>query len=310
MNATRRIESLLPDLDLARDGLKLARLTFGINLYTNASFYDYPDAALAGLDLFLKWCPADLVKFYATETMTSHKTVTKRVLAMLPTWLKPDSPRKKWVALELKSGDAYQDAPDFKFHIWAVDISKQANLVSLAVPAAWGTDRPNELLQSVQLLCDVFPFHSGLAGYALERSHYEKELAETHAWQASMRHPGVDIVRVPDDARALGGGAVKGAGWLTLLGRDIVAQLGGVQALRRKLGSEIELIETKNGVIVKAGAYPETGDVNHADPLPLYVRVYDVLAPWIQAAAKQSVSFQLVDDFAERTMVWYSRLRQ
>lgn len=310
MNATRRIESPLPDLDLTRDGLKLARLTFGIDLYTNSSFYDHPDAALAGLELFLNWCPADQVKFYATETMSAHKPVTKRVLAMLPTWLKPDATRKKWLALELKSGDAYQDAPDFKFHIWAVDASKQANLMSLAVPAAWGTDRPDDLLQSVHRLCAVFPFHSGLAGYALERSHYQMKDAETHAWQASMRHPGVDIVRVPEDARALGGGTVKGVGWLTLLGQDIVGQLGGVQALRRKLGSDIEVIEAKNGVIVKAGARPETGDINRADRLLLYVRVYDVVAPWIQAAAEQSVSFQLVHDFAERTTAWYSRLRQ
>ena len=309
MNAIRRAETPVRDLDLDRDGLKLVRLTFGIDLYTNASFYDHPDAALAAFEQFLKWCPTNQVKFYATETMSSHKPVTKRVLEMLPTWLKPESPRKKWLALELKSGDAYQDAPDFKFHIWAVATSKQANLVSLTVPAEWGTEKPDEMLQAVQQLCDVFPFHSGLAGYALERSHYKKEDAETHAWQVTIRHPGVDIVRVPDDARALGGGTVKGVGWLTLLGQAIVSELGGVPALRRKLGGDIEVIETRNGVIVKAGPQPEAGDVNRGDTLPLYARVYEEGAPWIRQAAKQSVSFQLVDDFAERTLSWYSRLR-
>jgi Protein of unknown function (DUF3396) len=309
MNSQRRTETPAHDLDLERDDLKLARLTFGINLYTNASFYDYPDAALVAFEQFLAWCPLSQVKFYATETMNTHKPVSKRVLGMLPTWLKPDAPRKKWLALELKSGDAYQDAPEFKFHIWAVDMSKQANLVSLAVPAAWGIDKSDEMLQAVHRLCDVFPFHSGLAGFALERSHYEKKDAETYAWRVTIRHPGVDIVRVPDDARALGGGAVKGVGWLTLLGQAIVDQRGGVSSVRRQLGAGIEVIETKNGVIVKAGPWPEAGDVNRGDTLPLYARVYEVVAPWIRQAAEQSVSFQLVDDFAERTVSWYSRLR-
>ncbi len=309
MNATRRDEARLRDLDLKRGELVLARLTFGIDLYTNASFYDHPAAALVPFEQFLDWCPPEEVKFYATETMSVHKPVTNRVLGMLPTWFKPGAPRKKWVALEIKSGDTPQDAPEFKFHIWAVDMSKQANIVSLAVPSVWGVDKPDELLNAVQRLCDVFPFHSGLAGYAIERSHYQKEDAETHAWQMTMRHPGVDIVRIPDDARALGGGTVKGVGWLTLLGQAIVTQLGGVNALSRKLGGDIEVIETKNGVIVKAGPQPEAGDLNRSRVLPLYIQVYEVVAPWIRKAAEQSVSFQLVDNFAERTVSWYSRLR-
>lgn len=310
MNTKHLIESNITDLDLMRDGLKLVTLTFGIDLYTNASFYDHPEAALGGLELFYKWCPADQLRYYATETMSAHKPVTQRVLGMLPTWLKPDAPRKKWLALELKSSNAYQDAPEFKFHIWAVDASKQANLLSLALPAAWGNEKPGQMLELVQRLCDIFPFHSGLAGYAFERSHYALEDSETHAWQASMRHPGIDIVRIPEDARASGGNAVKGVGWLTLLGNDLVTQLGGLPNLRGKFGSDIDLIESKNGIIVKAGPRPLAGDVNRGYELTPYCQVYDVLAPWIQTAAKQSVCFQLVDDFVERTHAWYARLRR
>lgn len=205
-----------------------------------------------------------------------------------------------------------QDGPEFKFHIWAVDASKQAKVLSPALPAAWGNGKSARMLELVQGVCDPFPFHSGLAGHAFERSHYAPEDSETHAWQASMHHPGIDIVRdivrIPEDVRAAGGNAVKGVGWLTLLGNGLVAQLGGLPGLRGKLGRDIDLIDSRNGIIVKAGPHPLAGDVSRGDGLKLHGQVHDVLAPWIRTAAKQSVCFQLAEDFVGRTHAWYARL--
>jgi hypothetical protein len=300
----------VPDLDLTSEGLKLVTLTFGVNLYMAASFCDHPKAVRAALDLFLGRCPRSALRYYATETMRVHKPVTDRAMGMIPTWLKPGAPRKEYFALELKSGQAYQDAPEFKFEVWESAKSQQANLVSIAFPAIWSGEAPDEMLEFVRQLCELFPISSGLAGYAFECSRYAKEESQTHAWRMSMLHPGIDIVRVPVDAKAAGTDAVKGVGWLTLLGQELTVQLGDVKKLRTKLPRGVDLIETKHALIIKAGPAPAAGDVNRGDTLPLYRGIYEVLAPLIDVAAERSMSFNLVDDFVERTEAWFARLRR
>jgi hypothetical protein len=310
MNMTSRSPSAakLPDLDLTQNGLKLVTLTFGINLYTGVSFYDIPHAILHALDVFLARCPPNCIKHYATETMRAHKPVTNRALNMPRTWFKRGAPQKDYVALELKSGDAFQDAPQFKYHIWSVAKSKQAKLISLAFPPQLGLEQPDEMATLVGELAEEFPFTSGLAGFAFERSPYSEEQAETYAWRTSMRHPGIDVVRIPVDAKAAGTDAIRGVNWLTLVGSELLGSIGGMSNLRAKLPKEIVLIESRHGVIIKAGPAPAIGDVNRADTLPLYRQVYKVLAPLVAIAAERSMSFQLVDDFVERTEAWYARL--
>jgi hypothetical protein len=301
-------DAMLSQLDLTQDGLKLVALTFGINLYTGVSFYDCPEPVLKALDLFLERCPREQIRFFATETMRAHKPVTSNALKMPQTWLKPGAPTKEYVALELKSGEAYQDAPQFKYHIWSVAKSKQAKVLSLAFPAVWGVEKTDELLALVRQLCDLFPFASGLAGYSFERSHYLEEDSETHAWNMSMRHVGIDIVRLPFDAKAPGSDAVKGVGWLTMLGSALLAELGGEQRVASQLSRDGELISSKHGVIIKAGPIPRIGDVNRNDVLPSYRNVYQIVSPLIERAAKRSMDFQLARDSESKTLAWYLRL--
>jgi hypothetical protein len=124
----------------------------------------------------------------------------------------------------------------------------------------------------------------------------------------SMRHPGVDVVRIPFDAKAVGEDGVKTVNWLTLLDADLVKQLGGQRGLRGKLSTDIDLITTKHGVIVQAGPIPGLGDVNRKEVLPLYREVDALLQPWIETAGGRSMGFQTKDSVA-RTEMWYARHR-
>ncbi len=296
------------DLDLSVDGLKLATVTFGLNLYTDRSFYDCTDAVLESLRLFVEQSSLEPLRHYATETMREHKPVTKRALGMLPSWLNPGAKQKHYISLDLKSGENYQDAPDFKYEVFCEPASEQANILSMALPAVWAIQKRDEMLGLVLRLADIFPFRSGIAGYSYEVSRYNKKKSEKHAWTLSMRHPGIDIVRIPVDAKAAGGEALRGVGWLTLVGEQLVKQLGGVRKLRSELSEEIDLVETRHGSIIRAGASPAIGDIDRDETLPLYREVYRVLAPWIEAAAAQSMAFQLATEYVERTRAWYARL--
>jgi len=302
-------EDAQKELELTKDGVKLVSVTFGINLYTNCSFYDSRREVLTTFDLFRERIVPATFNYYATETMKVHKPVTKRALAMLATWLAPDAPRKNYVALELKSSRTPQDAPELKYETWADEGDpSRANIVSLALPASVAEERPKEIVAFVRRLADVFPFRCGLAGLTFECSRYNKKASETHAWRMSMRHRGIDIVRIPYDAKAVGTDGIRGVNWLTLLDSNLVKELGGTKALRGKLSADIDLIACEHGIIVQAGAAPTAGDVNRGETLPLYREVYAVLAPWIEIAAKRSMAFQLVDEFVERTEAWYRRL--
>lgn len=307
MNTSTTGASTRAKLELTDAAAKLVSLTFGINLYTNQSFYGQPQQVLETFDLFLLHCPAQQLTFYATETMKEHKPVTARTLRMPGTWLAPGAARKHYIALELKAAAGSQDAPAAKYELWSADASRQANIVSLALPAQMASDRPDEMLAFVVQLADAFSFRTGLAGYSFECSRYDKEKSETHAWSQSMRHPGVDIVRIPFDAKAVGSEGIKGVNWLTLIDSALLKELGGIKGMRPRLSSGIEIIECAHGVILKAGASPALGDVNRGDTLPLYREVYDLLAPWIALAADDAMAFRLGKDAIERTEAWYAR---
>jgi hypothetical protein len=298
------------ELELFKEGLKLVSVTFGINIYTDVSFYDCAASVLESLRLFREHAPEEALKYHATETMREHKPVTKRALGMLPTWLKPDAPRKHYISLDLKSGDQYQDAPDYKYEVWAEPASPQANIISMAFPAAWGSERTAAMLELVVALGNTIQFKAGLAGYSLECSRYNKQASERHAWSKSMRHPGLDVVRLPIDARAAQGEAIRGVGWLTLVGSAFLEKLGGTVQVRRRLSAAINLIEVRHGIVIQAGPVPLAGDVNRADTLPLYREVYALLATFIGTAGKQSMAFQLAMDYVERTQAWHARLTQ
>lgn len=303
-----------PKLELFQDNLQLVTLTFGIVLYTDALFSENANAINACYDRFLSLCPESELRFYATENMRRHKPVTKRALAMLPTWLKPGAPPREYFAIELKNGQAYQDAPTFSFKVCGGEPgstlrqSGQPNMVKMAFPAQWGSERSGDMLKLVQDLCSFFPFKSGLAGFSFECSRYASEASQSHAWAASMRHPGIDIPRIPEDGRALGQDGLKGVGWLTILGNYFVNLLGGVESIRRGLSNDIEILEVSHGVILRAGAAPALGDVNSADRLPLYREIYRLLASWIGLASERTLAFNLAENYVERTERWFKRL--
>ncbi|MBJ6765997.1 DUF3396 domain-containing protein [Myxococcaceae bacterium JPH2] len=296
------------ELELIQDGIRLTSWVFGINLYTSRSFYDGSVGLLSAWELFQTRCPPARLTFHATETMKVHKPVTKRVLGLLGTWLAPDAPRKNYLALELKVSEKPHDAPSTKFEIWNVDASQQANILSMAFPAVDARDNPSDLLAFVHQLAEVFSFRCGSAGFAFECSRYDKQASETHAWNMSMRYPGIDIVRIPFDAKAVGNNGIQGVNWLTLLDAGTLAPLGGVSALRRQLPAEVELLEARHGTLIKAGPAPTTGDAASPETLRLYREVYRLLAPWIALAADQSMALRIGGGAIPRTEAWFRRL--
>src|SRR5437762_5691484 len=233
----QKSNTLPTGLDLVKGGVRLTSLTFGIELYTNLPFSEFPEKLLQCHRKFLDICPADRLRFYATTNMRKHQPVTKRTFGILETWLKPGAPPRQDIHLELKDGEAYQDAAKYKFAVSGGEKGsvsyqyKHANFFSLAFPPELGLERAEEMLTLMRDLCSTFPAQSGHAGFTFECSRYEKKTSETHAWEKSMRHRGIDICRVPEDGSSVGHDAMKGVGWLTFLGKSFIERLGGAATL-------------------------------------------------------------------------------
>jgi hypothetical protein len=296
------------------DGVRLVSFVAGFSLYTTALFSKHRIAVLDTYGRCLGLCPEGVFTFYATETMRRHKPVSAAALGMLPAWLKAGAPARDFIRMQLKSGVRYQDAPQFKIDVFGVEPKSElydptnANVFSVSFAPDTEAAQPVNLRQLFLDICEVLPFQSGHAGFALECSTYEPETSESHAWAASMRHWGLDIPRPVDDSIAVGADGVKGVGWLTALDAETLKAVGGLAKVRKALPRQVEVIELTKGVVIQAGSEPAVGDVNAGERLPLYRAVFRCVEPLVRQSAKRSPSLNLASDYVERTEQWFLRL--
>jgi hypothetical protein len=308
-------EKLIDALDHVDDGARVVSLTFTVTLYTGATLSETPEAVLGCFDRFLHLCPAEQIKYYATENMLLHKPVNRRTFGMLKTWLKPGAPPREFIALELIDGEAYNWAPKFKFRVWgnepeSLTFGEDGNFIHMAFPPEWGLQRPDEMAQLLRDLAEDFPYRSGLAGFGFQCSRYDKWESEDYAWARSMRHRGIDIFIHPYDTKAVGHDAIKGVNWLTLLDDAFVKRLGGKKRLREALPDAVEVTDVPRGVLIKAGPLPRLGDTNRRRFLPEYKEVYKVVAPLAEPGYDRTIMFlagRSDDDYEDNTRAWQRR---
>ena len=308
-------ETLIKTLDLHVQDIRLASLTFSIHLFTNVLLTEIPDAVLHCQKIFFDNCPTNVVKFYATENMRKHRSVTKRVYGMLETWLRNPESKTDYIVIEFKDGDVAQDAPKYFFKVIGNEkdsigyAEKLANSISLAFPANFGLDRTNEMIDIVKEICDVFPFQSGSAGFAFLCSRYSPQIGEAFAWQKSMRYPEINIIRLPQDIHAVRQNAMKTVGWLTFADDDFLKKLGGITKIKGQIGSDTKLIKTNSGYIFQIGDAPVISDRNRTKISPDYKKMNQIFKPLIDLASSQSMWFDTGgQDEGEQTEAWYRRL--
>src|SRR5262249_38312992 len=69
--------------------------------------------------------------------------------------------------------------------------------------------------------------------------------------------------------------------WLTLLGPELLGELGGVGAVHHALsGDVVSVMSLGPGVCIRAGETPQLGDLNRRDDLPLYRKVGSYLSKY------------------------------
>ena len=135
---------------------------------------------------------------------------------------------------------------------------------------------PGQVRELALELGHELPFNSGHAGLAFNFLYLPPEFQSL-----ALRYPGMDALHLGMTSEALGT-RVRGAHWLTFLGQPVLGELGGAAGLRSRLSSpDITVQEMEaDRAVVTLGAWPEAGDIEQGQHLPLHRELARVLEPW------------------------------
>ena len=215
------------------------------------------------------------------------------------------------------SGESFRDAASYSVKIWGpseryLSVAEEPAYFSATLPFAFLKDRPGQgaFQQLVHGWCRTLRPYCGYAGIGAIQSVdlAERDRTAYDAYPIAMRFPGVEIESAGTVARNLGS-HIKGVNWLTALSDEVLAPIGGRQALLAQLDENFRIMEYEGGVLIQAGPAPELGDVNRQQ-IPRFYRQLSQLVRPLRMTFPKGDSFirpPNPDDKTEATNRWLAR---
>lgn len=307
------LRSDLKALVVPDEQFRLVAPCLHVALFTDMEFTAVSEQVLSVYERYLGLCPPGRLSWYATENMTRHKPATARTFDMLRGWLKPGAAPRKELRIQLKDGADEIDTPTWVFEVDGVGPGgyahgRRTNAIVCSFPADPSKEAIEVFSGFVLQLFEQIPFRWGYAGYALNWSPYRQPSAHMAAWRLSMQHPGADIVLTSTEYLRVGRAGIKNINWMTMLGPELLQEIGGPAALREQLPPEIDIRSIAQGIVIRTGDAPELGHVNRRDTLPAYRAAYKVLEPLQRPIVQGFTSFSLPGgDHKDKTTAWLRR---
>jgi hypothetical protein len=164
-------------------------------------------------------------------------------------------------------------------------------------------DQAEKFVGDIRSIAALLPFTSGYASPALQWAE-GSDLAKRNSKAIIARHPGYDV-QLNELGRKRLGLRVRGARWLSFLGSDITAKLGGMETLRHSLDDGITVEAVGKGIMIRAGELPEIGDKNQGVETPLLCSVARAIEPI--TAFQEIVLLSAFEQDAEFLQKWERR---
>ena len=250
--------------------------------------FELPEHIGAGLARFLRTYTdafGDQQRFYRTGDMKRFRAQDARAIEGPYHWFSdPDLIATKILGYGSHSGKKAGQirSPAIRMTLLG-PLDPPCFVLRMALPVAWG-DHPDQVIALAQDALAEFPLSSGYAGYSLLWEDIDSLVTrKVLQWSIPLmlQHPGLgygDAVRMSNGARH----GITAVNWLTFLGAEAAAALGGLAALERSAPAGVSALALgKGGVILRAGDGPQTGDANQQETLPLYGAVGKLIAPLV-----------------------------
>jgi hypothetical protein len=166
---------------------------------------------------------------------------------------------------------------------WRTPPENAVSLLTATLPTEYLEEHGPARVRELALeMASQLPFASGHAGLALHLYRVLRTSDASFRAQVS-RYPGIDLRPAWLHAERMGL-RVDGVHWLNFFGAPVLAQVGGVSALRSRLHASETTLEELAGerVVVALGQWPEAGDLAAGQTLPAYREFAQVLEPWLE----------------------------
>lgn len=139
---------------------------------------------------------------------------------------------------------------------------------------------PEHLMNVAINLIGDLPISSANLGLAMNLAWSEEGHQKVKIYYS--RYSGISLVSHLEAHPELGVG-VNDVSWLTFLGQSVLGELGGISKLRARLQSPETTVTDigDNRVMVRLGAWPEAGDLEHGQNLLAYRELARALEPWL-----------------------------
>ncbi|WP_063613917.1 DUF3396 domain-containing protein [Pseudomonas syringae] len=132
-------------------------------------------------------------------------------------------------------------------------------------------------------------------------------------YELAQQYSGLDVDTTPYASSLELMDHIKGVNWYTIIGNAFVERLGGESAIRHAFSGrgDIEILTYNNGLIIRAGEYPELGALEDGPPAA-YVAVNKVVKPVRIPNPDQLHSYSPYGNCFEKdsTDRWYARFDQ
>lgn len=155
--------------------------------------------------------------------------------------------------------------------------------VSFTLPTEYLEEHGATRVRALALsIAQQLPFSFGYASLALISPNTWWYAARRAVRELRDRHPGLDVCILEQTSRVMGTRA-RGAYWLTFLGEPLLARLGGVQQLRRRLSFPDITLQplAEERVLVSVGDEPDAFDTERRRPPPSLRALAQTLEPFL-----------------------------
>lgn len=300
----------LAEIGLEEHGVRLMQLSLGMRLFFKGPFSDVRAGVGQLWRRYLDLVGKETLAWARLGGGNRSRKVDASVFKTIEAWLAgtKDYGDSCWISVHDGPMDRIArhsfmvTGRDRQLH-W----EKEASFVELNLPLDMPlTQDSAALARELMHLAEPTAFHDGVAGLAFHRSPYKFNATISRMGQLGMRYQGIEIAA----AERLAYLAVHGlptVNWITFLGSELLASIGGPQGLADQLSPESVIVPLPHGVAVQSGPDPVLGDRNEPDDgLSALRNTYLALRPL--QFVNPRIPFSEGSFNSDQTLKWLTRL--